>query len=97
VIDISTFPAPQGRADVRLLTSSSSVEDNPECNGGGLLNITGVVLDSPSQPKGGGFNSTVFVPLETPLQPGETILVNFLLGVQQTGRFRFFINVEALP
>ena len=22
---------------------------------------------------------------------------NFLLGVQQTGRFRFFVNIEALP
>jgi len=32
-----------------------------------------------------------------PLQPDSSIAVSFLLGVQQTGRFRFFVNIEALP
>jgi hypothetical protein len=31
------------------------------------------------------------------LPPGEGINVQFLLGIRQGGRFRFFITVEALP
>lgn len=32
-----------------------------------------------------------------PLAPGASINLNFLLGVQTPGSFRFFITVEALP
>jgi hypothetical protein len=35
--------------------------------------------------------------LDAPLTNGSTINVQFLLGIQQTGSFKFFINVEALP
>ncbi|PYS69457.1 MAG: hypothetical protein DMF69_16960, partial [Acidobacteria bacterium] len=37
------------------------------------------------------------ITLAAPLPPGQSISVQFLLGVQKTGSFRFFINVEALP
>ena len=37
------------------------------------------------------------VTLATPLQPGQSVNIQFLLGVQQTGTFRFLINIEALP
>ena len=42
------------------------------------------------------FVSAATVTLATPLPPGESINVRFLLGLQQTGTFKFFINVEAL-
>jgi subtilisin-like proprotein convertase family protein len=100
IIDITTAPAPQGTADLRVLSSSDSTEVD-RCNLGGLIDIAGLTLETPPvQTLGGGFNSTLaagVVNLETPLQPGSTITVNFLLGVQQTGHFRFFVNVEALP
>ncbi|HKE57726.1 MAG TPA: S8 family serine peptidase [Pyrinomonadaceae bacterium] len=37
------------------------------------------------------------IQLDAPLANGDSINVRFLLGVQQGGRFKFFINVEALP
>jgi hypothetical protein len=53
----------------------------------------------PAQPNGGALNSTLTVgniTLGAPLAPGASVNVQFLLGIQQTGLFRFFINVEAL-
>jgi len=35
------------------------------------------------------------VTLTSPLAPGSSVSVQFLLGVERQGAFRFFINVEA--
>jgi hypothetical protein len=104
VIDLDTFPAASGFADLRPRTSTSLVVtvDRPPC-GSGTSNVTveGTTLEQPpSQPNGGGFNSSmnvVNVTLGTPLANGASIDVRFLLGIQQTGFFRFWINIEALP
>lgn len=100
IIDITTIPAAQGVADLRVRSSSSSTESDP-CQPGGLIEVVGLTLETPpSQPIGGGLNSTLSagtVTLDTPLPPNSAITVNFLLGVQQAGRFRFFVNIEALP
>jgi hypothetical protein len=37
------------------------------------------------------------VTLATPIANGSSLDVRFLLGIQQTGSFKFFVNVEALP
>ncbi len=50
----------------------------------------------PAQPNGGGLNSTMTVTV-VPIANGATVDLRFLLGVQQGGAFRFFVNVEALP
>jgi hypothetical protein len=104
VVDLTTFPAPSGIADLRPRTSTSVVVtvDRPPC-GSGTSNVTvqGTTLEQPpSQPNGGGFNSSLSagtVTLATPIANGATIDVRFLLGIQQTGSFKFFVNVEALP
>jgi len=104
VIDITTFPAPSGIADLRPRTSTSVVVtvDRPPC-GSGTSNVTvqGTTLEQPpSQPNGGGFNSSLSsgtVTLGTPLANGSSLDVRFLLGIQQTGSFKFYINIEALP
>jgi hypothetical protein len=104
VIDITTFPAPSGIADLRPRTSTAVVVtvDRAPC-GSGTSNVTvnGTTLEQPpSQPNGGGFNSSLSdgtVTLATPLANGASVDVRFLLGIQQTGSFKFFINVEALP
>jgi hypothetical protein len=31
------------------------------------------------------------------ISPGASVDVRFLLGVQAAGRFRFLVNIEALP
>ena len=65
------------------------------------VNVQGTTLEQPpSQPNGGAFNSTLSagtVTLGTPLANGASIDVRFALGIQQTGNFKFFVNVEALP
>jgi hypothetical protein len=104
VIDITTFPAPSGIADLRPRTSTAVVVtvDRAPC-GSGTSNVTvqGTTLEQPpSQPNGGGFNSSMSsgtVTLATPLANGASLDVRWLLGIQQTGSFKFFINVEALP
>jgi hypothetical protein len=104
VIDLDTFPAASGFADLRPRTSTAVVVtvDRPPC-GSGTSNVTvqGTTLEqSPSQPNGGGFNSSMGVgaiTLATPLASGASIDVRFLLGIQQTGNFRFYVNIEFLP
>ena len=106
VVDISTLPAPSGIADLRPRTGSNltvnGVNDAGTCAGATPCTVTvlGTTLEQPpTQNKGGGFNSSLSsdtVTLATPLAPGDSINVHFLLGVQQTGSFKFFINVELL-
>lgn len=104
IIDVTTFPAPSGIADLRPRTSTAVVVtvDRPPC-GSGTSNVTvqGTTLEQPpSQPNGSGFNGSMSagtVTLGTPLANGASLDVRFLLGIQQTGSFKFFVNVEALP
>ncbi|MCA1594797.1 MAG: lamin tail domain-containing protein, partial [Acidobacteria bacterium] len=104
VVDITTFPAPGGFADLRARTAPTVVVaitgTNPACPGQ-VCTVQGTTLEEPpTQPNAGGFNSSLTVgtvSLSAPLANGASVNVNFLMGVQQTGSFRFFINVEALP
>ena len=112
IVDLKTFPAPSGFADLRPRTSTlvvvSGINDPATClasNGVATtpctVNVQGKTLEQPpSQPNGGGFNSTLSagtITLGTPLANGASVNIRFLLGIQQTGSFKFYINVEALP
>jgi hypothetical protein len=112
VVEITTFPSPGGgQADVRARTSVDAsvgpVNDAATCTASGTgsppctVTVKGTTLEQPpTQPNGGGFNSTLSsgtITLGTPLANGASINVSFLLGVQTTGKFRFLIIVEALP
>lgn len=104
IVDLTTFPAPSGIADLRPRTSTAVVVtvDRPPC-GSGTSNLTvqGTTLEQPpGQPNGGGFNSTLSVNTVTvanPLAAGASIDVRFLLGIQQDGVYRFAIVPETLP
>ena len=104
VIDLTTFPAPSGIADLRPRTSSDIVVtvDRAPC-GTGTSNVTvhGTTLEQPpSQPNGGGFNSSYSlndISTATPLANGDGVDVRFLLGIQQTGRYKIGLVVETLP
>jgi uncharacterized repeat protein (TIGR01451 family) len=111
VADISTFPVPTGFADLRPRTSApvvvNGVNDRATCQASTgttatpcAVTVQGTTLEQPpAQASGGGFNSSLSagtVTLATPLPPGESVNVRFLLGLQQTGTFKFFINIEAL-
>lgn len=85
---------PANCAAAQVPPASSPV---PPCT----VTVQGTTLEMPPpQPNGGGFNSTLSVgsvALTPPLAPGASINVRFLLGVQQTGTFKFLVNIEALP
>ena len=103
VVDITTLTGggslvvPAGTADLRVL---SSPDINVTTAGGGMLAIKGLTREEPpTQFQGGGLNTSLAagsVTLAQPLLPGGTIDVQFLVGVQQQGSYRFFVNVEAL-
>lgn len=104
LVDFSTFPAPLGIADLRALTSTDvdvMVDRAPCGSGNSTITVKGTTLEQPPlQPNGGGYNSTLSagtINLATPLANGASIDLRFVLGIQQTGLFKFFINVEALP
>lgn len=104
IVDITVFPAPSGIADLRPLTSQDvevMVDRSPCGSGNSSVTVRGTTLEQPpSQLVGGGFNSSMSVGtvnLATPLANGASIDVRFLLGVQQTGSFKFYVNIEALP
>jgi hypothetical protein len=99
VVDITTSgsPNPLGnpQADLRVLNSAdASVETS-----GGTITVKGTVVEQPpTQDLGGGLNSSLTVQLPVGGLPNNSsINVQFVLGVQQEGNFRFFVNVEALP
>ena len=82
------------QAELRAVSSSDADVQTST----GLLTVRGTILEQPpAQNAGGGLNSTLAVPLPGgSLIPNASIDVQFVLGVQQDGAFRFFINVEAL-
>lgn len=109
IINITGSPVTDASlADVRAITSVdavlSGINDAGTCSPNPApcsVTVRGLTLDTPpAQPAGGGLNSTLSagtISLATPLANGASIAVEFRLGVQQTGIFRFFVNVEALP
>jgi len=84
-------------------TLNVSVNDPATCGGPApcLVTVKGLTLETPpAQSASAATNSTVtagFITLGTPLANGASANIQFLLGVQQAGSFRFFLNVEALP
>lgn len=101
VVDITTAPAPDTEtADLRVLSSNATDVQvmGAGCSGTSSVAVQGLTLEQPpSQPQGGGLNSTLAagtITLDTPLMPDDSIAVQFLLGVQQPGNFRFFVVLE---
>ena len=100
IIDITTAPAPNGSTAILAATSSTTTTEAQPCPSG-TVTVNGLTLETPpTQALGGGYNSSLSagtVTLGTPIAPGASINVNFLLNISQAGTFRFFVNVEALP
>jgi hypothetical protein len=99
IVDNTTLNSPVAsspQSDLRVLTSTGVVTNS---QGQEVVTVNGLTLEQPpAQTNGGGMNSTLTVALPgNMLAPGSTIDVQFLLGVEQQGAFRFLVNVEALP
>lgn len=113
IIDVTAFTLfGGGIADLRALTSPNitvnGITDSGTCAATGTpttvpcsVTVHGTTLETPpTQPLGGGINSTLSagtITLATPLPAGASINLQFLLGVQQIGAFKFYFNIEALP
>lgn len=100
IVDITTFNSPNvhgglPQADLRYTNSS----DMTVTTSLGTLTVRGTTVElPPDQTLGGGLNTTGTVLLPGGgLAPGATIDVQLLLNVAQGGKFRFFVNVEAIP
>jgi hypothetical protein len=103
ISDITTLNTPGyvpggAQSDMRVLSSGDVMLT---ITGGQSVLVRGTTVEAPpNQPSGGGLNSSFnvgVISLSQPLAPGQSVNVQFVLGVQQTGSFRFFFNVEALP
>jgi len=112
IVDFSAFPVSGAIADLRALSSSnitvSGIKDSGTCAATGTpstqpctVTVFGTAIETPpTQALGGALNSSYnagTISLPTPLNPGQSINLQFLLGVQKTGSFKFFFNIEALP
>jgi len=107
VVHVTTLGTPNefngaAQADVRPVTSSGeTVTVTSPCVGTATSRtLQGLTLDTPpAQTSGGGLNSSLSagtITLRQPLQPGQSIDVNFWLAVVTSGEFRYFLNIEAL-
>ncbi|MET0624586.1 MAG: Calx-beta domain-containing protein [Pyrinomonadaceae bacterium] len=109
IIEMTTFPVGvAGDADMRAVSSGSvsvmSINDPGTCSPTAVpctLTIEGTTLETPpAQTEGGGYNSTLSagtVTLATPLANNTAVNLQFVLGIEQPGKFRFYIIIEALP
>lgn len=97
IIDITGYPYVSGTSDIRAISSTDTLVTR---SNGTTVWVNGTTLETPpAQINGGGWNSTLSandITLSSALPPGQGISVQFLMGVQQSGNFRFFIVVEAL-
>jgi N-acetylneuraminic acid mutarotase len=99
VADITTFNSPGytpggGQADLRALNSTNVTVS---LTGGGTANVFGTSVEQPPvQQLSGGLNTTMVVALPAPIAANASVNVQFVLGVQLGGGFRFLVNVEAL-
>jgi hypothetical protein len=100
VIDITSLNTPGGGADLRLVDSTDTIR--------GAFTIRGTQIELPMQPLGGGYNSSATVVLPDggltstsggtcPAGATCSLDVQFTLGVQVQGAFRFIVNIESLP
>jgi FG-GAP-like repeat/FG-GAP repeat len=94
MISITQITELLGTADLRVRSSNDVTATVP---GVGTVTVRGTTLEGPSQPLGGGFNSSLGVPLDTPLAPGASIAIQILFGVERRAHYSLAFNVEALP
>jgi len=100
VIDTTTLNSPGYSAggtqsDLREL---NSIDTTVTLSDGTSVPVKGTTVEGPSQPNGGGLSTSLLVILPANgLAAGQSVNVQFVLGVQQGGFFRFYVLMEAIP
>jgi hypothetical protein len=85
-ITTDSNPASSGKAIVRVLGNPNTTEEG--------FTFAPSVLGSTDGVDGGGLNSSLSLPSGAQLANGQSVNVAIKLGVQQTGGYQFFFNVE---
>ncbi|NOT62622.1 MAG: cadherin-like domain-containing protein [Acidobacteria bacterium] len=86
-----------GGVNTAILRALNSDDITLTINGQSVA-VKGLTLEAPTQPTGGGLNSTLCagsITLAAPLAKGAKVNVQFRLGIAQGGFYRFYANVEA--
>ena len=97
ITTLTSAAVPGGQADIRVLNSpaqSITLTDSTSVTSQALT-----VQEPAAQGEGGGLNSTLaegVITTTAPLANGASTIVEFNLGVQTIGDFRFLVNIEAL-
>lgn len=100
VVTITTLtgnPLPPGQADVRVLNAPLQTITLTDTTT--VTSQATTLQTPPTQASGGGLNSSLaegVITTTAPLANGASTVVEFNLGVQTPGNFRFFVNIEAL-
>lgn len=99
IVDVTTYPAAAGRAELRAIDATGAVTNT---SGATVAALAPMTVELPSMlPNGGGLNTTLTLDVASlpggVLAAGASVDVQILLGVVQSGSFRFFIMMEALP
>jgi hypothetical protein len=103
VIDITTLNSPGyspggTQADLRELVSTDTSDTSVLLSNGTSVPVKRTTVEGPNQPLGGGLSTSLLVTLPTTgLPAGESVNVQFVLGVQKGGSFRFTVLMEAIP
>ena len=82
------------QADLRALSSSDA---RVTLSDGSVVEVVGLTLEEPSQPLGGGLNSTLAVgaiTMASPLKAGASVNVELRFGVERAGRYRVGLSLE---
>lgn len=100
VFDTTTLNSPGYSAggtqsDLREL---NSIDTTVTLSDGTSVPVKGTTVEGPSQPNGGGLSTSLLVILPANgLAAGQSVNVQFVLGVQQGGFYRFYVLNEAIP
>jgi hypothetical protein len=94
---LTSATLPAGQADLRVLNSPTQTITLTDTS---TVTAQALTLQTPAaQASGGGVNSSLaegVITTTAPLADAASTVVEFNLGVQSTGNFRFYVNIEAL-
>ena len=96
IVGISTVGSPQLSTPQSVVRALNSVDVNVTKTNGQTVLVKGLTLEAPpAQPQAGGLNSSLIVNLSAPINPGESINVDTVIGIVESGRLTFNTAVEA--
>ncbi len=98
IVDITTLNTPNPGGQQSDLRALDTADVTVTVTSGSSVLVKGTTIEQPpAQAAGGGLHSSLVVALPGgALAPNASVNVQFVLGVQAGGRFRFLVNVEAL-